>query len=149
MRVRWIAVVFIIGAYFAWRDMSSIEAYATAFGCLLLYSLRVVEVRIERIEGKMSDLREPKKPKPTKKFYGFSVPTVREKGLKYPAPLKLPDHLNEWQPMVSHFLASRDFLSASYRSTPLAMRKQDPNGNWMYREPTEQEVQDYIHAEPW
>ncbi|MGY4288904.1 hypothetical protein ACVWXO_008124 [Bradyrhizobium sp. LM2.7] len=144
MRVRWIALVFVIGAYFAWRDTSSIEAYATVFGCLLLYSLRAVEVRIERVEGKMPDRREPKKQK--KLFYGFEVPKVPDETFTYPSE-KTPQH--QWEPMVSMSLAKSDFLTASYLSTPLMMRKRGSRGDWVYREPTEKEIQDYIHAEAW
>jgi hypothetical protein len=51
MRVRWIAVTFAIGMFFAWRHQSWLEAYITTFFCLLLWALR-------RLEGEIRRLRE-------------------------------------------------------------------------------------------
>lgn len=32
---------------------------------------------------------------------------------------------------------------------PLQMRKRDDDGNWVYRDPTEAEIQEFIEAEAW
>ena len=46
MRVRWILVAIAIGMYFAWRLENPMAAYFTAFGCMILYSLRQIEGRM-------------------------------------------------------------------------------------------------------
>lgn len=33
--------------------------------------------------------------------------------------------------------------------TPMWMRARDKDGKWIYREPTEEEIQDYLEGEAW
>lgn len=51
MRVRWLALVVLLGMIAAWIDHSTIEAYITVFGGLILYALRQVHGSINALVG--------------------------------------------------------------------------------------------------
>ncbi len=54
---------------------------------------------------------------------------------------------NDWEPMVTLTQARKDFLQSPATSTPIAMRRRGSDHKWIYREPTEQEIREYIEAE--
>lgn len=45
---------------------------------------------------------------------------------------------SNWQPVIR-----------SGMSVPIQMRKRGADGKWLYREPTEREIQEFIEAEAW
>jgi hypothetical protein len=47
MRLRWIIVAGAVGLAIAWWLGSLIAAYVTAFGCMILYGLRLIILRLE------------------------------------------------------------------------------------------------------
>jgi len=57
---------------------------------------------------------------------------------------------SEWEPVVSVGIDLKSFLAAKPNtSPPLQMRKKKPDGGYFYREPTPQEIQEYLEAEAW
>lgn len=54
----------------------------------------------------------------------------------------------EWEPMIDTSISLRDMLGQTPRSFPLKMRRWF-EGKYIYRDATEQEVQDYMAAEAW
>lgn len=49
MRVRWIAVAFFVGSFFAWTHASTVEGYLTVGGCLFLWAIRSLEGEVRRL----------------------------------------------------------------------------------------------------
>jgi hypothetical protein len=56
MRVRYIAVVLVIGAYSSWAAGSLVAAYITTFGCLILYALRSLEGNLVQCKDELERL---------------------------------------------------------------------------------------------
>lgn len=54
----------------------------------------------------------------------------------------------DWEPMVTASLPLKSFLCATGRSTPLQMRRRI-KGKYVYREPTQKEVEDFMEADAW
>ena len=61
---------------------------------------------------------------------------------------KIFDHGTDWQPVV-HGAPRAHFINAPATFSPLMMKKRDESGNWIYREPTQAEVEDFMSSEAW
>ena len=55
MRLRYIAVIFVAGLYFAQVHDSAIEAYLTAFVCIIAFGLRKIEGQLIRLNAKTNE----------------------------------------------------------------------------------------------
>ncbi len=54
----------------------------------------------------------------------------------------------EWEPVISS-VPIADFLSESPGALSVMMRKRGSDGHWLYRQPTQSEIEDYLAAEAW
>lgn len=59
----------------------------------------------------------------------------------------------DWEPVVSTGISLKNLIGIRpVTNSPLKMRKKDPkdpNGGYFYREPTPEEVQEYLESEAW
>lgn len=57
---------------------------------------------------------------------------------------------NEWKPFLSlGFSLKSLFTARPYVPPQLQMRKRDKDGKWIYREPTQDEADDYWSTDAW
>lgn len=54
----------------------------------------------------------------------------------------------DWQPVIDFRAPANDTVTPSPRSWPLVMRRRS-DGKYIYRAPTQEEVQDYVTSEAW
>ncbi|XUM19737.1 hypothetical protein ACRAVF_18910 [Bradyrhizobium oligotrophicum S58] len=59
----------------------------------------------------------------------------------------------EWEPVVTAMVGIKDLVGIRpTTNSPLQMRKKDPKdpkGGYFYRDPTPEELQEYLEAEAW
>jgi hypothetical protein len=57
---------------------------------------------------------------------------------------------DKWEAVVTGSIGIFSLLAAKPSTcAPVRMRKRDENGNWIYRDPTQKEIEDYIASEAW
>lgn len=58
---------------------------------------------------------------------------------------------SEWEPVVASGIGLKNLFSAKpCTSAPIQMRKRSVyDGKWIYREPTQEEIEDYLASEAW
>jgi hypothetical protein len=148
MRVRYIAVLFLIGIFIAWHQQSITGAYITIFGCMALYCIRRFEFKMSRIEQVSTRL-----PNQLDAVVSQMLSEIRRTRLAYPSRsshIYQGDHQTGWHPVVTSSKSPTDFVNFPATLAPVMMCKHDASsGKMLYRVPTEDEINEYAASEAW
>jgi hypothetical protein len=56
----------------------------------------------------------------------------------------------EWEPITDCDIGLKELLGANpMTSAPLKMRRMGSDGRWIFRDPTPEEIQDWLESEAW